>query len=286
MLEGVKSHSTMNILSVKRWLSTLLAIFMFGSALAAQSPILHLKTTKPQTPIYKSRLPGVSVPTMWVWTMEKWSGNNEPYQRARLVIDGIAEANGPNLERLLVKYKEKARKTENPLVIFQWAYVAYQVMLTRNSTITQHQALEGVEEALRQTNSPHTYDYDRIRFLVGEFYTSHREAIPIAKRLLAVNKNDYEVEYNLASTYLNDFAPAKIEDSLDICRYLKQLYPSRSSLYTLTGEAYLLAWHRNHSPVQAKAVVENYQKYLNLAPPKDAFRKRAQQIVNEYEKKV
>lgn len=276
----------MNILLVKRSLWLLGATFVVVSVGQAQIPVPYAKPPKHQGPVYKSRLPGVLVTRMWDWTTEAWNGDNTPYHQARLAIDQIADA-GQGLDELLVKYKAQAqRNPDDALAAFRWAYTAYRVMLTRKSIITQSEALEGVEEALRQADPPHTYDYDRIRFLVGEFYTSHRGAVPVAKRLLAVDNDDYRVQYCLASIYLDDYVHPKLEEALAICQRLKQLYPTKSPIYALTGEAYVLWWYEDKQPAHARGVVENYEKYLQLAPPKDEFRKRAQGIINEFKARL
>lgn len=66
---------------------------------------------------------------------------------------------------------------------------------------------------------------------------------------------------------------------------MKQTDPSRGSLYALIGFAYVAKCHYSHAPSDAQAVVANYKKYLELAPPKDEFRKRAQKIIDGYQKK-
>ena len=267
--------------SFKRSLWLLVAAIIVISVGRAQTPVPYAKLPKHQGPVYKSRLPGVLVTRMWDWTTEAWNGDDTPYHQARLDINKVADTK-QGLDELLIKYKAQAqRNPDDALTAFRWAYTAYQVMLNRYSTRAQHKALDGVEEALRQADSPHTYDYACIRFLVSEFYTPYRQAVPIAKRLLVVDSNDYEVEYSLASIYINAYVSPPFEEALAICHHLKQLYPTRSSIYTLTGETYVLWWYKDKNPAYAQAAVENYEKYLQLAPPNDEFRKRAQGIISQ-----
>lgn len=276
----------MSRISIKRLFWLLLAITIIVPIGQAQTPVPYAKPPKHQGPVYKSRLPGVLVTRMWDWTTETWNGDNTPYHQVRLDIDKVADEK-QGLDELLIKYKAQAqRNPDDALAVFRWAYTAYRVMLSRHSTLTQHAALEGVEEALRQADSPHTYDYARIRFLVGEFYTSHRQAVSVAKRLLAVESNDYRVQYSLAVIYLNDYVSPNFEEALAICQHLKQLYPQKTSVYALTGETYAFWWYKDKNPAYAQAAVENYEKYLKLAPPNDEFRKRAQGIINEFKARL
>ena len=271
---------------IQRSFLCLFMITVVMSAPMAQTSLSSIRLAQSQTPHYKSRLPGVLETERWNWTTEPWNGDNMPYHQARAAIDKVADV-GQGLDGLLVKYRTHSQShLDDPLAAFRWAYTAYRIMLTRNTTVTQHQALGGVEEALRQADSPHTYDYARIRFLTGEFYTSHREAVPIAEKLLKENNDDYQVAYCLASIYLNDYVHPKIAEALSICDHLRQVYPKKSSLYTLAGEAYVLWWYEDKKPSHAYGVIENYQRYLQLATPHDEFKPRAEGIIKEFKAKL
>ena len=224
-------------------------------------------------------------PEAWNWTKEAWNGDNTPYQVTRSAIDQETGSE-IRLTGLLSMYKAKAQKNLNdPLMVYRWGYAAYNAT-TRQDKATAYKTLDGVQQALQDAPSPRTYDYARLRFLVGEFYTTHRQAVPVAQRLLARENKDYLVAYRLAEIYLEAEYPARIQEALSICSDMKQEYPLRSSIYALTGEAYILEWHRNHAPADAHNVVENYQKYLEIAPPEADFRKRATQIIDEFQKKA
>lgn len=261
------------------FIQTLLLI----SALALAPLASAQKTTK--IPIYPNRTPGVLVTRMWDWTTDAWNADPKPYQQARQTIDQ-AVSNHQDLSKLSAQYQVQAHsKADSPLALFRWAYTAYQVMITKNTRDEQHQALDGIHEALYHTPSGHTYEYARIQFLVIEFYTSHQQAVPVAKRLLKVQPDDYRVEYDLAGIYLDDY-PAKIADALKISEHLKQLQPKKAAIYALTGKAYILLWYRHKNPADAQEVVKNYQKYLQLAPPNSDFRKPAQRIVKDFQAKA
>ena len=270
-------------IKLNKTLCLLLASAGFASTAIAQKPVPYATPSTNQIPIYPSRTPGILVTRMWDWTTDAWDGNDKPYQQARTVIDQSVAAHH-NLAALLGQYKAQAqRRPDDSLALFRWAYTGYQTMLVEKSRIAQFHALDGIQEMFYHTPSAHTYNYARIQFLIGEFYTPNHQAVPVAKRLLKVSKNDYQVQYCLASIYLNDYVHPNFGEVLAICDYLKRLYPKKSSLYTLSGEAYVLRWHQERNPVFAQSVVDNYKKYLKLAPPDDEFRKRAQSIIKEFE---
>lgn len=216
---------------------------------------------------------------MWDWTTEAWDGDDKPYQQARLVIDR-AVATHQDLKKLSVKYEVEAlAPSHDPLALFRWAYTAYQVMLAQKSAIAEHKALDGLQEVYYHMPSPHTYNSARMQFLVYEFYTSHRQAVPVAKRLLAVNNEDYHVEYDLGVIYLNDYASPDFNAALAICNHLKKLYPTRPSIYALTGETYALWWYKDKNPADVRIALENYNKYLQIAPPEEEYRKQVKWII-------
>lgn len=263
--------------------STRLSAFVF-SLLALATAVAAQKTTN--IPIYPNRTPGILVTRMWDWTTDAWNADPKPYQQARQTIDQ-AVSKHEDLSKLSTQYQAQYhKKPDSPLALFRWAYTAYQVMLAADTSIAKHQALGDLQEAFYHTPSGHTYEYARMQFLVIEFYTSHQQAVPVAKRLLKVQPNDYRVEYSLGIIYLNDFVPAKTDDALAISHHLQQLYPAKALVYTLTGEAYLLRWYRYKKSVDAQEVVKNYQKYLQLASPKSEFRKRAEFIVKDFQAKA
>lgn len=269
--------------SIKHWAFLSIASGLAVSAAIGQIPVPYATPSTHQIPIYPSRTPGVLVTRMWDWTTDAWDGNDKPYQQARTMIDQSVDAHH-NLVALLGQYKAQAQgRPDDALALFRWAYTGYRIMLLGKSRTAQFHALDGIQEMFYHTPSAHTYNYARIQFLIGEFYTPNHQAVPVANRLLKVSKNDYQVQYCLASIYLNDYLYPKFGEVLAICDYLKHLYPTKSSLYTLSGEVYVLRWHQERSPVFAQLVVDNYKKYLTLAPPDDEFRKRAQSIIKEFE---
>ena len=253
------------------------------SIAAAQKPVSYAKPPTHKVPIYPSRLPGIMVTRMWDWTTDTWNGDDKPYQQARNSIDQAVAAD-QNLAVRLNRYKVQAQsKPNDPLALFRWAYVAYQVMLTQKSRIAKVKALDGVQEAFYHTPSAHTYNYARMQFLIVNFYVPYRQAVPVAERLLKTNADDYLVNYTLASIYLESYASPDFYRAFTICNRLKHLYPKKASVYALTGEAYVLRWYQEKNPAFAQGVVENYNSYLGLAAPNDDFRPRAQSIIKEFE---
>lgn len=134
----------------------------------------------------------------WKWAAEAWTGDDAPYRAARAAIDQAANSKD-TLAAAFAHNKAAALKDpNNPLAVFRWGYAAY--LFTKKQTrLEGFKTLEGLHDAFEDAPSPHAYDYDRLRFLVEEWYTSNREATALGQRLLTVNKDDYDVEYRLAA---------------------------------------------------------------------------------------
>jgi hypothetical protein len=225
-------------------------------------------------------------PGWFSWTKKPWTGDNTPYHAARVQIEHALNTPG-ELGKLEAQYERAWRaKPSDPLAFYCWGYSKYLQVLGNQSGAPLHAELAPVEEAFEKVPSPHTRDFDRLRYLVEEYFVPHAEATPIAQRLLKEDPNDYTVGYALASAYLDVYYPARIKEALAICEHLKQIKPKEASTYATIGFAYVLWYARDQNPANARAIVANYKKYLELAPPNAAFRKRAEQIIEQYKDKT
>lgn len=267
-------YERINLMSLKHiWCTLSLIVITVTAGLAAPT---HLW---PQTP----RTWGQT----FQWTKIQWSGDNAPYHAVRVEIDKAIHSD-PSFETSRTRYGTEALKKPNDsLAFFRWAYATCQEMLNDHSAKDWHAELNDVNNGFyAHGNAAHTYDYDRLRYIVGELIIPNNPTIPFGRRLLAVDPDDYEVGYSLSSAYLNVCNPARITEALAICKHLISVYPGKASLYALTGLAYVLWYNRDQNPANAKAVVANYEKYLKLAPASEPFRKRAEQIIEQYKDKT
>jgi hypothetical protein len=233
-------------------------------------------------------LPGnAKLPANWFsWAKEPWTGDNTPYHAARLQIEHAKKMPG-KLNELETRYERAWHADpDDPLAFYRWGYTKYLQILQKQSLPPQYDELAPVNNAFDTVPSPHTRDYDRFRYLVGEYFTPHAETANLAQRLLRSDPNDYNVGYALASSYLYVYNPARILDALKICDMLKRVKPTEAATYSTIGFAYVMWYSHDQNPANARAVVANYQKYLELAPPDAFFRKRAEQIIAQFKPKM
>ena len=118
----------------------------------------------------------------WAWTREAWTGSDTTYQSIMSEVDKSI-AQHENLDRLLGNYKALAKDSRtNPVPQFRWAYLAYKMAVLRGTSDPIGLSLH----ALGQAVSPHSYSYDRLRYLLshrtGNGYDYHM--VSLGQRLL------------------------------------------------------------------------------------------------------
>jgi hypothetical protein len=256
---------------IKKWL--LLAAFIVITSLndltiiqgspayaSNQSPLVFLK---------KWRL-------HWSWANETWGNNDKPYQETKADIDK-ALVQGQDLEKLLDKYKSAALDSPtNPVEQFRWAYLAYRISL-----LPQNQD-KGVDkiglslEAMYRPVSPHSYEYDRLRFLMESYLTSNYELIGLGRRLIQRDPQNQDIQF-YAIRNLSDPKDWGDRTSLGIVSSQKQAllllqtfiqkYPTSSSGYNLLGGLYSEMYLKSNNPADrdhAVAALRQYQKMVAL----------------------
>lgn len=209
----------------------------------------------------------------WTWTKERWDGDETPYKKARLEIDRAVQE-GRDLDALIEKYKAAARENAtDPLPQFRWGYTAYQSAAKAGSDAAEK--LQGVEFALKMANSPHTYEYARLRFLVAARSTPFHLLKGVGERLLSRNAKDNEVRFYLISVLDPGFYPTEKSLALELVEEQIRAQPKRPSSYSSKANVYLSLWSKSKSSSDADNAISAYRQFLQLAPQGHPHRKQA-----------
>lgn len=209
----------------------------------------------------------------WTWTKEKWDGDEKPYKKARLEIDRAIQE-GRDLDTLLEKYKKNASKNAtDPLLQFRWAYSAYKSAAKAGNNAAAK--LQGVEFALKRANSPQTYEYARLRFLVVARTTPYHRLKEVGERLLKRNSKDDEVKFYLVSVLDPGLYASEKAQALQLAQELIRSQPKRPSSYSVLANTYLAIWSKSKSPDDAHKAISAYRQFLQVAPKDHPFRKQA-----------
>ena len=207
----------------------------------------------------------------FAWASQAWSGDNSPYHAIRVQVDRAGAQGKLTLPVLQAYYKSWQQAQNNPLALFRWAY-ADDVAVHHSHNLPPHPSPgDGAFEACPD---PHTYDYERIRYLVN-WPGNEIVLFPLAKRLLAHDPKDYPLQFNLAARYGGRDSPAEKAASIARAERLLAQYPNKPEIYGVLGGIYCDHWVFKKNAADAQKAIFYYNKYLQLAPLSDPWRKQA-----------
>ncbi|MGI4787894.1 MAG: hypothetical protein ACRYFS_03485 [Janthinobacterium lividum] len=222
------------------------------------------------------------------WRHETWAGDDKPYQQIRQMID-TAIASGTSPMHLAEEYQKQAQHdSRSPLAQFRWGYSLWKTLTPKSTSHEQMTNGLGTFFSLAKIDSPNTYDYARLRYLVS--YHSG-EQTELGERLLQRNTQDIDVKAHLALDYT---APGpepyglKIKNRvIQLSKELIQANPKHAGYYSVLAEAYYTAYYQNgHHKQDALATIFALKKYLSLANPNEYFYHVAETRIVDLEQRL
>ncbi len=222
-------------------------------------------------------LPNVRrIPVDTSWGTADWSGNDKSYTAARKILDDDF-SHGRVTSSYLFDLKGSWEKNEaDPLRAFRYAYAHHRARSLHPPLLLDTFLPDNF---FKQAPAPHSYQYTRIRFLTKMDIGSYRELMPIGKRLLEKDLNDFDVEYAYANCFGASLSP---EDKTAALAYADQLikkYPAKPSVYSVKGGVYFSYWIDHRNDQDARDAIKWYQEYLRLAPANYEWRKEAKSTI-------
>lgn len=215
----------------------------------------------------------------WAWMKEAWTGNDKPYLAIQNNIDQQIKS-GKNPNTLLRKYGDAFSKMglnqnrKDPQALFAWAYSALRASMLVRPSISTGADLVDITNAYDRVDSPHSYRYDRTRFLTVRQVRSDKRTRVIAEKLAARDPKDLLVKYALARVII-DTTMLRGEDKAQAIRLLNEVIraqPKNATAYSSLGTLhFLVSICRPRDPIEtrkteARKAVVNYKKYLALTP--------------------
>jgi tetratricopeptide (TPR) repeat protein len=234
-------------------------------------PILPPAIKRMQAPnFWKGQREEFKALTNDTWADEQWTGNDEPYITVRTQIEQAFDRNAQP-KAVVTQYEESAkREPNNPLSQFGWAY-AVRLATKSPSFLVDNTSdlLTSVNIALAEAPSPHTYNYDRLRYLIwlqwGNGAASHFLK-NMAYRLLQRNPKDFPVLQGLASIYTQNEDKGAQKTGFSLIQKLIRNYPSKPEVYDMLGGWYYTQYMFYHNPKNYHLAMSNYQKALGMYP--------------------
>lgn len=215
------------------------------------------------------------------WVNEEWTGNNTPYATMRRAINSLKKQG--KLPAKLPSFRKQA--AADPLdAKAQFRLVFAEYLLSGEDTNTE---LVRWRQALSIPVSPQSYDYTRLRFAVtanlamaSGSYGGDKGLRNLGVRLLKVDPKDVMVAYWTRRirerTDSVEDKKINLRESLSIARRKPKDADTQASL----GGDYLNLWMLTKQRAHGSLAIAHYNKYLQLAPKSDSFRKGAQHWIN------
>lgn len=213
------------------------------------------------------------------WIKHPWTGDNRPYQTIRgSIYNAFLKKQITSV--VLNSYQAKYEKVPTALSFFRWAYASRLAAQSVPPIAQTHHPGAGLFD---RVPNPNAYDYIRLEFLYNAPGTDGK-LVPLAKRLLQKNSNDYSVLYVLVDMFDADKTWLTKQEALAYAQKIIALSPGKPESYTPIGGVYYASWLNSKSPVDGTNAVRYYRKYLSLASPNEPFRKQAELLISDIER--
>lgn len=224
--------------------------------------IVALMTCASQTA--SAQAPRKITPSQKEWMQEPWTGNEQPFRRARREVkERIRIGMKPeDIATVFDKYLFAAiRAPLDPVAQFTQGYAAF-----RQVQINQWLHYGGMGpalEAMTRVPSPHTYEFSRLRFILAMMVYPSTALKPMGLRLLKHKPDDTEVMY-LQVRALNYQNPAERDQGLSLANRLVQKLPKQPNVYALLGQAYYRAWLYTGNRIYGDRSIQAYRKHIGM----------------------
>lgn len=221
----------------------------------------------------------------YAWFNAPWIIGDSAYQNIRNSIDN-AYARGQKPGAVLQRYKETAeQQPSSAQALFGYGYAVYRADTAPNEPAGYDlfQEKGKIYTLSEKFRPPHIYNWTRLMFLHWSLGSPDPKLIPVGKRLLARNPDDYEVEYGLALMANASMKPEERSLAVTYQQDLARRFPNDPRQYRLLAQIYSGNAALSHSQGEADKSIAADQKYLALAP---AFRKKTEEdirIMREYQ---
>lgn len=218
------------------------------------------------------------------WMKKEWIEPEQPFQNLRLQIEKVFQKKSQkNWRSFITRLKSDADKSpQSKTALFKWAYASF--LYSAETGITDFQTFARLQSLLSENFSSGSYQMACLRFLIESRMFASPRLLPIGERLFRRDSRDYDVGYLLINMFNVRNALQKPQ-AIRVARQLVKLSPTRRSAQSSLGWVYFRIWLDTHNPKDSATSIAAYRRYLQLAPTNDPFRKRAQDLIKEMQKR-
>lgn len=203
------------------------------------------------------------------WAQEQWTGNDAPYAVMRSRIESAVAAGQPPVA-LVSQYAGQAKKEpNNALAQFSWAYAVRLATKAAPASKAMSDLLFAACVAIAETPPPHTYNYDRLRYLLwiqdGGGAPSHFLK-DMSYRLLQRDPKDFPVLLGQSLIYTQNRDKADQQTGYALIQKMIKQYPGKPEVYDVLGCWYYTQYMFYHNPKNYHLAMSNYQRAIGMYP--------------------
>ncbi len=211
----------------------------------------------------------------WNWIDDRWVGDDTLYRTFRDKTDQQAARRKITAAAIEQYFHASASHPQNSQSLFRWAYAAY---ASKQEHLAPHVPYP-YAWIFNCVPSPHTYNYDRIRFLISAGEQADPHMKDMARRLFKRDPKDYDVEYQLVGCLEPTRSHQERKEAFTYAEDLTHRYPTRANVYSLLGGVYLKLFVAYSDKEDAEKATNAYNRYLQLAPPNAVWRETAERTI-------
>jgi len=210
---------------------------------------------------------------------EKWTGDEKPFLDIQREMDE-AIAQGQSAKTLASDAKAAAvQSPQDAQAQFRWAYAALKAVPSISEKEDDARGLHGIAQAMWKAESPRSYQYDRLLFLIETFFVTARELRPLGERLLDHNPNDLKVIARFVWMLKIGQEPQETQRALKYTQQLIKSEPNNPRYLAMLGDVYYWTTTGTRRRSDADKTVAAYQRYLKVAPADDSYRSNAKDSI-------
>ena len=220
----------------------------------------------------------------FAWTQDAWTADEKPFQSARVALV-MAQQQHKDMLALAKQYGLAAKKKpSDALTAFKWGYAVWLAYNYGINTAANAELFDACN-ALERTPSPHSYQYDRLRYLI-DACNSRRGVKELGERLLKRNPNDFYVIYYQIDLLTPGLVAADKKEAFDLCNKIIHDYPKDANGYERMASVYQRLWWVSANKSDAQMTIDYYRKGETLLPANNPNRAKYNELISQTEREM
>ena len=180
------------------------------------------------------------------WMHEAWTGDEVLYRKLRANVYQVSRS-GHTPSDWVTQYATIAQeRPNNPASQFAWAYAIYRTHF-RDQRLVKAKEYSNAVQALASVNSPHTYEFARLRFILTASVGGNIYPLKvIGERLILHSPNDVEVKSRMIDVLDDSLSDADKHQALLYAKQVIQTDPTSTYGYGALAWTHYVIYLKSH----------------------------------------